>query len=88
MATGIHECFTNILRHAHGDRLQLQMSEDDGAYHARFIGSGKPPEGEIREKGGLGILRDLTQRCGGTMRVSVRPEFTVDLDLPKEAAYV
>ena len=88
VATGIHECFTNILRHAHGDRLQLQMSEDDGAYHARFIGSGKPPEGEIREKGGLGILRDLTQRCGGTMRVSVRPEFTVDLDLPKEAAYV
>ena len=87
LATGIHECFTNVLRHAHGDRLLLELRENADAVHAVFTGSGESAQGEIREKGGLLILRDMTERCGGTMTVAARPVFTVCLSLPKEAAH-
>ena len=87
MATAIHECMTNTLRHAHGDRLCIEITEEAESITAVFTNNGSAPEGEIREKGGLASLRELTVQAGGAMAVSILPVFSVTINLPKEAQY-
>lgn len=85
VATGIHECFTNTLRHAHGNRLDICIREDEKDIIVEFRNNGKQPAGEICEKGGLGLLRSITERAGGQMTVSSDNILTITLLLPKEA---
>ena len=85
IATGLHECLTNLLRHAHGDLLRLELREEDEQLTAVFSGNGDPPAGPVRETGGLHSLREMTEAVGGTMTVRTEPVFTVILTLPKEA---
>ena len=84
LATALHECMTNTLRHAGGDTLTMVLREDAQSLHARLTNNGLQPAGPIREQGGLKSLRTLTEQAGGRMTVSVAPEFAVCLDLPKE----
>ena len=84
VATAIHECMTNTLRHAHGDKLHIEVSENEETLTAVFTGSGDASEGEIVEKGGLKSLRELTEQAGGSMTIEARPAFTVTIRLPKE----
>ena len=87
IATAIHECMTNTLRHAHGDALHIEISQEDEWVTAVFINNGDAPEGEITEKGGLKSLRELTGQAGGSMTIQTRPAFTIAIKLPKEDAY-
>ena len=87
LAVAIHECFTNILRHAGGGTLCLAVSQRAGRLAAVFANDGAPPNGPIREKGGLRSLRSLVERAGGRMEVAAEPRFSLTLDLPKEDAY-
>ena len=87
LATAIHECMTNTLRHAHGSELHIEVSEDEERITAVLTNNGLCPEGEITEKGGLKSLRELTEQAGGRMTVRSRPAFTVMIELPKEATY-
>lgn len=84
IATGIHECFTNTLRHAHGNRLDVCITENENQVIAVFTNNGKRPTREIHEKGGLGLLRTLTERTGGQMTVSAEPDLSITIELPKE----
>lgn len=84
IATAIHECFTNTIRHAHGDELRVTITQEDERIAAVFENNGEPPRGEIFEKGGLISLRALTEQSGGRMRVRTEPAFAIILDLPKE----
>ena len=87
VATGIHECFTNTLRHGHGDLLTVRISETEQSICVDFTGNGEPPAGEITEKGGLHALRALTEQIGGTMTVGTQTGFSVTLTLPKEVPH-
>ena len=87
IANAIHECFTNTLRHAHGDELRLSIREEGGRVVAVFSNNGAQPTKEIREKGGLASLRRLTESMGGEMTVQSLPGFALILNLPKEDAY-
>lgn len=87
LATAIHECFTNTLRHAHGDALFLSILETDDRITAVFENSGVPPIGTIEEKGGLLSLRALTEQAGGRMNIRTDGTFAVVLELPKEVGY-
>lgn len=87
ISTGIHECFTNILRHAHGDRLDVRITEKEDRVVAVFTNNGEPPKEEIKERGGLVLLRSLTEQAGGRMTVCSTPELSITLELPKEANY-
>ena len=87
VTVGLHECLTNLLRHARGDALRLALHTGADRLTAVFSGNGRPPEGEIRETGGLRILRACAERAGGSMRVETAPDFRVILELPKEREY-
>ena len=87
IATGIHECFTNVLRHAHGNRLYVCIKENGERLTVKFTNNGEPPMEEISEKGGLVMLRSLTERAGGRMTVCSSPALSITLDLPQEVLY-
>ncbi len=87
LARGIHECCTNTLRHAHGDRLTVRVTEENGRITAEYFNNGEPPSGAIEEKGGLASLRKLTEQAGGRMEICSRPGFKIRLTLPKEVEH-
>lgn len=84
IVTGIHECLTNTIRHAGGDELTVSLEEDENMLVARFTNNGKVPESEIKERGGLALLKALTEECGGTMQILWDSKFELILRLPKE----
>lgn len=75
---------TNVLRHAHGTRATITVSEDADHYALTFTNDGDPPRGELRETGGLNNLRQETEAVGGSMELSAAPQFLLRLMLPKE----
>ena len=87
IASAIHECLTNTIRHAHGDELHVEIREDENTMTAVFTNNGDPPENGITEKGGLAVLRELTEQIGGSMTTQARPEFRLTIKLPKEVSY-
>ena len=87
LATAIHECFTNTLRHAHGNELYMNIEDDEDRLRVVLTNNGKKPAGEIEERGGLALLRDLTEREGGRMTILNDPSYAVVLELPKEEYY-
>lgn len=84
IVTGIHECLTNTIRHAGGDELTVILEEDANMLIAKFTNNGKAPENEIKERGGLALLRALTEESEGTMQILWTPKFELILKLPKE----
>ncbi len=85
LATAIHECFTNIIRHTSGDTLYVSITENDHTVTAQFTDNNTHPVGEIAETGGLRSLRDLTERASGAMQITAAPRFCLTITLPKEA---
>lgn len=83
VATAIHECLTNTLRHAKGNEIRITVTDSKDRVRITFMNNGTQPEHEITEKGGLASLRVLTEQSGGSMKVLSMPEFAVVLSLPK-----
>lgn len=88
VATAIHECLTNTLRHAHGDELTIAAVEREESFVITFSNNGDQPVEPIREKGGLSSLRKLAENAGGSLLISAAPTFSVTLTLPKEVPNV
>ena len=84
IAVAVHECFTNTLRHARGDRLDVNAEKTENGLRISFTNNGIPPSGPISEKGGLAALRGLAEQAGGRMSISVDPVFRLTLELPGE----
>lgn len=79
----LHECLTNTVKHAKGNRLFLTLRTEDNVLTVELRNNGAPPMGEIQETGGLKNLRRAAEKAGGSMTVEVRPEFLLRLALPK-----
>lgn len=82
IATAIHECFTNTLRHAKGNVLKISISQNKRNLVAVFTNNGEQPRDEIVEKGGLQSLHRLVTNCKGEMKVISLPEFSLQISLP------
>ena len=61
------------------------MRRTDNGYTFILTGSGRPPEGPVRETGGLSSLRALTERQGGSMRIDCVPEVRITVTVPLPA---
>lgn len=75
IAAAIHECLTNTVKHADGDRLNVDVEYDEKGLTVVITNTGRPPVGEIRETGGLMNLRRIVELKGGTMEILSYPEF-------------
>ena len=76
----ITECAANCVRHADGTELYVHFG------HAELIltNNGAPPKEEIREGGGLSMLRRRVAEVGGTMEIQSIPRFKLILTLPEK----
>lgn len=72
VAVAIHECLTNTVKHADGDRLNVDI-DDVGT--VIITNSGRPPERKIEENGGLKNLRNMVEIQGYSMTVESIPQF-------------
>lgn len=84
IATAIHECFTNTVRHAKGNLLRINVSEDENRITCIFTNNGERPLAPISEKGGLASLRSLVETAGGIMSINIENGFELCLFLKKE----
>lgn len=80
------EALTNAVRHADAKTLKIAIQEMPLVYSAVFTNDGELPEAPLQEGGGLSGLRKRIEAAGGTMFVSIQPEFALKITIPKEAA--
>ena len=78
------EALTNAVRHADAKKLCTWLSEDDKTYSVCFTNDGNQPREEIAEGGGLGTLRQKTERIGGAMELLYQPRFVLKLTVLKK----
>ncbi len=83
-ALAITECATNCVRHADGTELYVQFRQRFGRIELVLTNNGVPPKEEIREGGGLSMLRRHVTEAGGTMVIQSIPCFKLVLILPEK----
>ena len=85
-ASALHECLTNTFRHAGGDTVYVEADktgegEQGAGYLLIFTNNGKPPEGDIEERGGLKSLRKMAEDAGFDMRIETEGGFRLILSM-------
>lgn len=89
-ASAMHECLTNTFRHAGGDTVYVESvkvientktGKNSSGYILTFTNNGKPPEGDIEERGGLKSLRKMAEDAGIDMKIETAGGFKLILDL-------
>lgn len=84
LETAIKVQVNNTLRHAHGHTVYASYSIEGGKYVIVFENDGNAPTEEIREGGGIGNLRRMVERTGGSLVLSQEPQFSMKLEIPME----
>jgi signal transduction histidine kinase len=79
----IAEALTNIAKHARATTADIQVTERDGALHARVRDNGRGGA-DFRSGSGLVGLKDRAEALGGRLRVDSPPEAgtTLEITLP------
>ncbi|MBO4421042.1 MAG: hypothetical protein J5783_04390 [Lachnospiraceae bacterium] len=89
-ASAMHECLTNTFRHAGGDTVYVESvkvientetGKNSSGYILTFTNNGKPPEGDIEERGGLKSLRKMAEDAGFDMKIETAGGFKLILNL-------
>ena len=83
MLAAVRECLTNTASHAGGDALFVKVRQEAGCAWAELTNNGRPPDGPVRETGGLKDLRRIVERAGGTMEVHSAPRFRLRVAFPE-----
>ncbi len=77
------EAVTNAVRHGLATEVSIELSAGEGRRRMRITDNGKPPAAAITEGGGLSGMRNRLHAFGGALRVTTRPGFALDVDLPE-----
>lgn len=83
----IHECLTNTVKHANGNRLYLSVRTEGTDVIAELTNNGRQPSEQIKETGGLKNIRYTVEAAGGTMTIESTPRFMLRVELPKGEEY-
>lgn len=83
LTCAVRECLTNAVRYAGADEIYAEFTETDDTAGVSVTNSGRPPEKEITEGGGLSTLRRRVERMGGSMQITSLPRFRLTVTVPK-----
>ena len=78
----IRECVTNCVRHAGGNRVFVELTNDGKQTVCAITNNGRVPQQEVVEGSGLSGLRRRIEREGGIMELTVSPRFVLTVILP------
>lgn len=84
VADSLRECITNVVKHAGGDRLFVNITDTDTEHILEITNNGNKPKCEIVEAGGLKSLRKKIINENGKMEVISRPEYKLIITIPKK----
>ena len=84
MIVAMRECLTNIVRHAEGTEMYVEIGTEKGEDRITITNNGRRPEKEITEGGGLSGLRHSMENMGGALRIESVPEFRLIALLPEK----
>lgn len=84
LIAALHECLTNTVKHANGNRLYLAVRSDDQGLTAEITNNGIQPKEKITETGGLKNLRYTVESAGGIMNLEIVPGFLLRIEFPEE----
>ena len=79
LAAAIRECAANTVKHAEGDRLFVEITEDAAATVITVRNNGRAPKGPVAESGGLLSLRMSAETAGARMSVESQPVFALHI---------
>ena len=85
LAAAISECATNTVKHAGGDRLEVDFRSHGPESVCILKNNGTQPAGKIWESGGLLTLRSLVEKEGGIMQIESEPCFLLTITLKNES---
>ena len=83
LGAAIRECAANTVKHAEGDTLNVEISENASRILMTLTNNGKPPKNPIAESGGLLSLRREIESAGGQMTVNHMPAFSLTISFMK-----
>ncbi len=78
----IRECVTNCVRHAGGNRVFVEVSDDGKKTACAITNNGRAPQRAFVEGSGLSGLRRRIERVGGIMELTGSPRFVLTVILP------
>lgn len=84
----LRECLTNSARHANAAQLKIVVQEDENTFSVRITNNGKPPQGEVKPKGGLINLYRHVNDSDGTMKIQSQPNFALTVTIPKKEEFI
>ncbi len=88
LLAALRECLSNTAKHTDGNRLFVRLTYTSDYLKAQISNNGLPPEGAIRETGGLKNLRLQIEHCGGSMTLCSSPAFLLQAQLPSGKEYL
>lgn len=86
-AKAIIECMTNTIKHAKGNEVYVSFKERNRFIEIQITNNGEQPKEEIKEGGGLSLLRLLIEREGGSMKIISFPRFEMNITIEKGEEY-
>jgi len=86
--SAVRECAGNTAKHADGDRLFISITEKQEITEVFIMNNGNPPEGSVRESGGLKNLRILVEKAKGSMEIKSIPSFALRLTFPRQKSRI
>lgn len=84
IALSIRECLTNCVMHADSHNLFVNLESINDSHNITIKNDGNQPKSEIKEGGGLSMLRKKVSLANGTMKIDSQPEFKLSITIPKE----
>lgn len=81
--SALHECLTNTFRHAEGDTVFAAVESSDESTVLTFTNNGNPPNGPIKELGGLKSLRKIAEEAGFSMDIDTENGFRLTIIIPE-----
>ena len=82
LGQAVRECAINAVKHADGNTMNVTIGRTDKEYTVKIETNGAPAAEEIILTGGLRSLKDAVEADGGSMRVTPKPVFTVEMIIP------
>ncbi len=77
------ECLINCVTHADASEMYIDIDCDESNYLITFTNNGKSPKDKIVEGGGFEAIRRHTKEQYGSFRYSTKPNFSINITLPK-----
>ena len=84
MDTILLEALSNCVRHAGASELYVKSGSEEQEWIIVITDNGQKTEKNVKEGGGLSGIRKRVEQCGGSMRITAAPRFSITVKLLRE----